>query len=94
MSYENWKHILRVFKLWKQSYDGIFVIKPTYPYAMFDKLTKKIFFWWNPSTIVDLNFKNGSVFEVEHQNWVKMPNGWGLENLGILSDECRKLSDE
>ena len=25
MSYGNWKHILGVFKLWKQSYDGIFV---------------------------------------------------------------------
>ena len=26
MSYGNWKHILGVFKLWKQSYDGILII--------------------------------------------------------------------
>ena len=25
VSYENWKHILGVFKLWKQNYDDIFV---------------------------------------------------------------------
>ena len=30
MSYGNWKHILGVFKLWKQSYDGILVIKHSY----------------------------------------------------------------
>ena len=51
MSYENWKHILGVFKLWKQSYDSIFVIKPTnfeMSVEMFDFLG--FFFFWNKVT--------------------------------------------
>ena len=30
MRYRNWKHILGVFKLWKQSYNGILIIKHSY----------------------------------------------------------------
>ena len=39
MNYGNWKHILGVFKVWKQSYDGIFVnthIMRDSPVATFD----------------------------------------------------------
>ena len=37
MSYGNWKHILGVFSFQNSIFNGIFVIKPTYPAAMFDK---------------------------------------------------------
>ena len=69
---------------------------------MFDKpIVFFFFFLWNPTATFDLSFKNGSVFKVEKWVWVKVSNGWGLGNLGILifkwwviSDEWRKLSKE
>ena len=56
--------------------------------------TDWIFFLVNPAVVFDLSFKNGSVFEVEKQNWVKVLNMWGLENWGILNDKRWKLSKE
>ena len=65
MSYGNWKHILGVFSFQNSDFNGIFVIKSTYPTAMFDK---QIFFfflgWWNPA----------ATFEVENWVWVKVSN--------------------
>ena len=60
MSYENWKHIWGVFNFQNSIFNGIFVIKPTYPAAMFDKRFFFFFFFflWNPA----------ATFEVE--NWV------------------------
>ena len=46
MSYENCKHILGVFKLWKQSYDSIFVITHTSEGPMVKQ-------WSRPGTTFD-----------------------------------------
>ena len=62
MSYENWKYILGVFSFQNSVFNGIFVIKPTYLAAMFDK--RIFFFWWNLA----------ATFEVENWVWVKVPN--------------------
>ena len=50
ISYGNWKHILSVFKLWKQSYDDIFVIKPTYMRPTVSAKSHQCVFWWLSST--------------------------------------------
>ena len=46
MSYENWKHILGAFSFQNSIFNGIFVIKPTYPATMFDKRIFFFFFFW------------------------------------------------
>ena len=53
ISYGNWKHILGVFSFQNSIFNGIFVIKPTYPTTMFDKFSD-FFFWWNPAAIFEV----------------------------------------
>ena len=68
MSYGNWKHILGVFSFQNSVFNGIFVIKSTYPTAMFDKWIFFFLGWWNPA----------ATFEVENWVWVKVSNrGFG-----------------
>ena len=43
---------LGVFSFQNSVFNDIFVIRPTYPAAMFDKWIF-FFFWWNPATIFD-----------------------------------------
>ena len=94
MSYGNWKHILGVFSFQNSIFNGIFIIKPTYPAAMFDK---RFFFfiWWNPTTMFDKFFDFFFFFfgETEPQ-LLKLKTGselrcqiGGLGNWGILSDK-------
>ena len=93
MSYGNWKHILGVFSFQNSIFNGIFVIKPTYPAAMFDK---QIFFFFGETQPQCLT--NSLIFffffgETEPQ-LLKLKTGFelrcqigGLGNWGILSDK-------
>ena len=69
MSYGNWKHILGVFKLWKQSYDSIFIIKPTnfeMSAEMFDFLVFLfIYFWKKVTAELSDECQTGGVGEIE-----------------------------
>ena len=107
MSYGNWKHILGVFSFQNSIFNGIFVIKPTYPAAMFDKwnffffgetqpqcLTNSLifFFFFGETEPQLLKLKTGSELRCQIG---------GLGNWGILSDkwwvmkiEQWKLSDD
>ena len=76
MSYENWKHIWGVFNFQNSIFNGIFVIKPTYPAAMFNK--RFFFFFFGETQPQLLKLKTGS--ELRCQTG-------GLRNWGILSDE-------
>ena len=76
LSDELWKlktHF-RFFQFPNSVFNGIFIIKRTYPTTMFDKRIYLFifflffFFWWNPA----------ATFEVENWVWVKVPNrGFG-----------------
>ena len=108
MSYGNWKHILGVFSFQNSIFNGIFVIKPTYPAAMFDK---RIFFFYlvkpNHNVWQILWFFFFFLGKTEPQ-LLKLKTGFelrcqigGLGNWGILSDkwwvmkiEQWKLSDD
>ena len=103
MSYGNWKHILGVFSFQNSVFNNIFVIKPTYPTAMFDKWIF-FFFGWNPAAMFDKFFdfffgwNLAATFEVENWVRVKVPNR-GFEKLRyfkwwVMSDEWWKLSNE
>ena len=92
---------LGVFSFQNSVFNDIFVIRPTYPAAMFDKWIF-FFFWWNPATIFD-KFSDFFFFfwgETQPQ-LLKLKTGFelrcetgGLGNWGILSDEWWKLSDD
>ena len=101
MSYGNWKHILGVFSFQNSIFNGIFVIKPTYPAAMFDK---QIFFFFlvkpNHNVWQILWFFFFFFGETEPQ-LLKLKTGselrcqtGGLRNWGILSDDWWKLSNK
>ena len=62
MSYGNWKHILGVFSFQNSIFNVIFVIKPTYLAAMFDK---RIFFFFGETQLQLLKLKTG--FELRCQ---------------------------
>ena len=93
MSYGNWKHILNIFDFQNLVFNGIFVIKLTYPAAMFDKRICLFYFlfWWNPAAMFDkfsdfFFWNPAATFKVEIWVCVNLPNR-GLENWGILSVE-------
>ena len=81
MSYGNWKHILGVFSFQNSVFNRIFVIKPTYLAAMFDKWIF-FFFFVKPShnvwQILWFFFfffflgKPAATFEVENWVWFKV----------------------
>ena len=83
MSYGNWRHILGVFCFQNSVFNGIFIIIPTYPAAMFDK--QFFFFFLGETQPQLLKLKTGS--ELRCQTG-------GLGNWGILSDKWWKLSDD
>ena len=85
MSYENWKLILGVFSFQNLIFNSIFVIKPTYQAAMFDKFSDFFFFFLGETQTQLLKLKTG--FELRCQTG-------GLRNWGILSDDWWKLSNE
>ena len=92
ISYGNWKHIWGVFSFQNSVSNSIFVIKPTYPAAMFDKWTNFLFYFFfvcetQPQL---LKLKNGW--------WVKVPNG-GFGKLWyfkwrVMSNKWQKLGEE
>ena len=76
MSYGNWKHILSVFKLWKQSYDSIFVNTHTtfkIPTATFDFY---FFFETKPRSELSLDAKRVGFRKFEYFKWWVMKIKW------------------
>ena len=99
MSYGNWKHILGVFSFQNSIFNGIFVIKPTYPAAMFNK---RIFFLVKPNhNVWQILWFFFFFFGETEPQLLKLKTGselrcqiGGLGNWGILSDEWWVISDE
>ena len=49
MSYEKWKHLKYIFSFQNSVFNGIFVIKLTYPATMFDKFFEFFFLVVKPN---------------------------------------------
>ena len=77
MSYENWKHILGVFSFQNSVFNDIFIIKPIYLTAMFDK---HIFFFLVKPSCVFEKLRYFKWWVISDENWIMKIEWWQIIN--------------
>ena len=87
ISYEKWKHLKYVFSFQNSIFNGIFVIKLTYPTAMFDKFFDFFFSCETQPQLLklktgsELRCKIGSLEKLRYFKWWVISNkNWVMRN--------------